>query len=602
MDIFCNSNDFPLGVFSSGKGKNKSIQINYATDKENSGVILYKRGSDVEIGRFAFEENSSDAYIHQLTIPQYSLDEVSYLFYEEGKPVIDRKAVAFDGADQFGTSKAINKFRAMIPDMTYDWENDLLPKHLPQNSVAYCLHVRGFTMHESSNVNAKGTFAGIIEKIPYLKELGVTTIELQPAYEFVEYPLNYSQKEGSEQSGNVKLNYWGYTEGFYYTPKRAYTFGENPVIEFKDMVKTLHQNGMELIMQFYFPVSFPVTEISSVLKFWHREYHVDGFHLKGSELPATSLATDPYLYNAKLMHEAFEEEKLVHVSKKRGQRFFLYNDEYKNMLRSFLKSDYGTLLPAMRKMFERNLPGNISVINYLSNYDGFTMNDMVCYQEKHNEANGEENRDGTDYNLTWNCGAEGICHKIEIQVLRERQLRNAFALLFLSQGVPLIFMGDEFGNSQLGNNNPYCQDNEITWLDWSLLKNHEGLHAYVKQLIDIRKHNAAFYMSEELLNNRNNGFPGISYHGAQAWKLSLDENSLHIGILLNGSSNKEDTANFWYIAINMHWEDQVLALPRVKGDRPWECVFSTEGVLKKWVDTHQMIIGGRSISLFCVRK
>lgn len=589
--------DVPLGVFETGRGKSKAIQVNYASDSKDCGIILYDRFSGVEIGRFAFTDAPVMGNIRQLTIPQYSLDKVSYLFYEEGKPVIEKNALMFAGKDTFGAPKYVNNYRSIKPAQKYDWEQDA-PLQLPREKcIAYCLHVRGFTMHESSNVKAKGTFAGIIEKVSYLKELGVTTLELQPAYEFAEYPISFSADGKSLNSDKVKINYWGYTEGYYYAPKRAYTYGEDATVEFKDLVKALHQNGIELVMQFYFPDSFPVTEIAPILRYWHKEYHVDGFHLKGNNLPIEALAKDGYLYNAKLWYEGFQAEKLVNVSKKRLHRVASYHDEYLYCLRSFLKSDIGTLIPAVRCMFE-----NRTQIKYLSNYYGFTMADMVSYQEKHNEANGEENRDGNDYNCTWNCGAEGECYKIEVQVLRERQLRNALALLLLSQGVLLIFMGDEFGNSQKGNNNPYCQDNEIAWLDWSDLKRHEGLHAYVKGLIQLRKAHAVFCMSEEILKETGNGLPGISYHGTEAWKLSLDENTLHMGVLLNDGSAKKGDITYWYIAINMHWESQCLALPKVNRDTQWEIVFSTEGALEDAEYNHQVVLGPRSISLFCIKE
>lgn len=587
--------DIPLGVFEIGKGKNKKLQINFASDSDDCGIILYDRFSGKEIGRYAFSEDAIMGNIRQLTISKYSQDKISYMFYENGRFVIDKRAVAFAGKDEYGSTKEANKYRSLIFTPEYNWEQDA-PLCLPQEKcIAYCLHVRGFTMHESSNVKAKGTFAGIMEKIPYLRELGITTLELQPAYEFPEYPI--SDVANFKVGQNGKINYWGYTEGFYYTPKRAYTYGDDATIEFKDMVKMLHQNGMELIMQFYFPDSFPITEIIPILRFWHREYHVDGFHLKGNHLPVEAIALDGFLYHTKLWYEGFDKEKLASISPKRQLGLSEYNDEYLYHLRSFLKSDIGTLIPAVKDMFERN-----SGIKYLSNYSGFTMQDMVMYQQKHNEANGEENRDGTDYNCTWNCGAEGISHKIEVQVLRERQLRNALALLFLSQGVPLIFMGDEFCNSQMGNNNPYCQDNEITWLNWSELKEHEGLHAYVKQLIQLRKDNCVFHMSEEMLKGRSNGFPGISYHGEEAWRLSLDEATLHMGILLNGGSNRDEDECYWYIAINMHWEKQCLALPNVNREEAWEIIFSTEGGTNEEQRNRQIVLAPRSISLLRLKK
>lgn len=206
-----------LGVFETGKGKNKAIQVNYASDSKDCGIIFFNRLSGEEIYKYAFVDEPVIGNIHQLTLPYISSEQFSYLFYEEGKPVIDKKSLAFCGNDEFGVPKNINMYRGIIPDMTYNWEGDKLLKLPCGKSIAYCLHVRGFTVHESSNVTARGTFAGVIEKIPYLKELGITTLELQPAYEFPEYPISHASDGKISLSNNMKVNYWGYTEGFYYT-------------------------------------------------------------------------------------------------------------------------------------------------------------------------------------------------------------------------------------------------------------------------------------------------------------------------------------------------------------------------------------------------
>ncbi len=566
----------PFGVYDSKQGKNKGLQIRYASDKKDCGIILYERKNGSEIGHYPFERKDGENKVYELFLKDISLDKISYLFYEENRPVIDKRALMFEGADTFGKVKSYANYRSISVAQNYNWEGDTYPHLSYSESVGYCLHVRGFTQHKSSQVKAKGTFRGITEKIPYLKNLGITTLELQPAYEFVESAV--SIKEAQIESPALKLNYWGYKEAFYYVPKRAYTYGKDSSKEFKDMVKELHRNHMELVMQFYFPDYFSRMEILPILRYWHQEYHVDGFHLKGNNLPICDIVSDAYLNNAKIWCEHFHPGE-ISASDASYKRLAVYNDEYLCNLRGFLKSDINMAQPAIRCMM-RN-PKQYGIVNYLTNYYGFTMADMVCFQEKHNESNGEENRDGTNYNCSWNCGVEGLTRKKNVLELRKQQLNNAFALLFLSQGMPLFFMGDEFGNSQKGNNNPYCQDNEITWLDWKGLEKNKGIYDFVKQLITMRKRYKVFSKDTEytLTDYLSLGMPDLSYHDEEAWKYSWQDTKNSIGFMLNGDYAEGCQDSFWYVALNMHWEEQNFSLPDVGENYHWILFLSTN---PKW--------------------
>ncbi len=573
----------PLGVFDDKQGRSKGIQIRYASEKENCGIILYDRKSGKEMGRYAFEKVPQDNRIYELFIEGVSLNKIAYQFYEENKPVIDKKALMFAGEDAFGCIKGYSEFRSISLDREYDWEGDYYPRLNYTESIGYCLHVRGFTKHKSSKVKAKGTFRGVVEKLPYLKELGITTLELQPAYEFIESALTSREEMVGEKA--PKINYWGYKEAFYYVPKRAYAYGKDSSVEFKDMVKAIHANKMEVIMQFYFPDNFSRMEIIPVLRYWHQEYHVDGFHIKGNALPLQDIVQDPYLNNAKVW--CADPNLVEHLANTENgyKRLGVYHDEYMCKLRGFLKSDEDMLEPAVRCMM-RN-PSGYGVINYLSNYYGFTMADMVCFQEKHNWENGEENRDGSDYNCTWNCGVEGNTRKKHVLTLRKRQLYNAFALLFLSQGMPLLFMGDEFANSQNGNNNPYCQDNIVTWLDWKGLEKNVQLFHYVKQLIQLRKDCRVFANESEytMTDYLSLGTPDLSYHDEEAWKYSLQGKQNSIGIMINGNYVKDCEGTFWYIALNTHWEEEKFAFPDVGEGLSWELCFSTGSLSQNLVDS-----------------
>lgn len=589
----------PLGVYECIENKKKGIRVQFVSANSNCGIILFSRNEGNELARYSFDEKTKDGNLYSMFLEGYSLKNISYLFFEGNKPVIDKKALMFEGKDTFGMIKTYDNYRSIPVNHLFDWEDDIFPKLNFEESIGYCIHVRGFTMHKSSKVKAKGTFKGIVEKIPYLRELGITTLELQPAYEFAECPIALNATENTPAR---KVNYWGYEEGFYYMPKRSYAHTQNVVKEYKSMIKELHKNKMELIMQFYFPKEFPCTEIISILRYWHMQYHVDGFHVKGANIPIYDILRDPYLSNAKIWHESICKDN-VDSSKSNTtyKRAALYNDVYLCNVRGFLKADEGMTEPAIKCILDN--PQEYGKVNYLSNYYGFTFADMVAYQEKHNEANGEQNRDGTDYNCTWNCGTEGATRKKDIQVLRLRQIKNAFALLFFSQGMPLIYMGDEFGRTQKGNNNPYCQDNEITWVNWSFIEKNKEIFAYFQKCISMRKNHKIFAASQAytMTDYKMTGCPDISFHDKEAWKYSWEDSENNIGYMINGDYVKGHEGTLYYVAINTHWESNEYALPCIPKYSEWEVLF-------KSIEEDLMSIGDivtlpqRSVFVFYCKK
>ena len=350
-------------------------------------------------------------------------------------------------------------------------------------------------------------------------------------------------------------------------------------MEFKELVRELHENDMELVMQLYFPEDVKRNEIAEILRFWVLEYHVDGFHLLGTDMPADLLAADEALADTKLWYYHFDTD---HIYEKGEQPLYPhlaeYNDAWYYDMRRFLKSDEGMLNSALYHM--RHIPEKAGSIHYLTNYFGFTLADLVSYDYKHNEANGEDNRDGNDTNCSWNCGEEGPSRRQKIKQLRKKQIKNAMCLLLLSQSTPLIFMGDEFGNTQKGNNNPYCQDNAVTWLDWTNTEKNAELLDFWKQLIAFRREHSILRPQRELrlMDHKACGYPDLSYHGQNAWRPQTESYFRYIGLLLCGAyaEPEDEKDTFLYLALNMHWEDHELALPRLPKGMGWKRAISTE--------------------------
>ena len=568
--------------------ESSGVRFSFVSRSAVCGILLY----DSETGRLRnkipFTEEERIGHVYSKMVTDMDPSSSTYLFYEGDRLIPDERARVFPHKVPYGRERDIKDMRAGFVTGTYDWKQDKFPR-IPYNKViAYCMHARGFTKHASSGVKHRGTFAGIAEKIPYLKDIGITTIELQPAYEFAEVPFKgetgnqprMTETGILEEENRQKVNYWGYKKGYYYVPKSAYAAAKDTVTEFKELVRALHANGMELVMQFYFPEDVRHNEIPEILRYWVLEYHVDGFHLLGGNLPAELLASDELLADTKIWYYRFDTDRLYGRNEQPLYPHAAeYNDAWYYDMRRFLKGDGGMLGSVLYHM--RHIPEKAGCIHYLTNYYGFTLADLVSYDYKHNEPNGEDNRDGNDYNCSWNCGEEGRTRRQAVRQLRLKQMKNALCLLMLSQSAPLIFMGDEFGNSQKGNNNPYCQDNAVAWLDWGGIKKNEEILSFWKLLVRFRQEHPILRPVRELRQTDYIacGYPDLSYHGQNAWCPQTEAQFRHIGMLLYGkyakdAEIKDDT--FIYIAINMHWERHRMALPRLPKGAAWEIAFSTE--------------------------
>lgn len=596
---------FPLGAQMYQSDNKKGIRVSFPASGQECGVILFDRRTGKEKRRHIIpaENRMGDLCFDFIELDKP--EKISYLFFDEEEQFPDKWGKAFASGIRYGKKKKETDLRAVFPAMNYDWENDRYPCLAYEDSIVYLLHVRGFTMHVSSAVKARGTFAGVQEKIPYLKELGITTLELQPVYEFTELPEETEKKRSAtRQPVEERINYWGYQEGYYYAPKEAYACSKDAVTEFKDLVKALHREGMEVILQFYFPDKVRESEILDILHFWRFTYHVDGFHLMGSRIPAEDISRDGSLKGAKIWYYTFPEAADTLQGGERGpencgRTLAEYRDEYMYHIRSLLKGDENMLYTVMQDM--RRSPAGAGVINYVTNYYGFTMMDLVSYDRKHNEDNGENNRDGNDYNCSWNCGAEGPTKRKQVLNLREKQYRNAFSLLMLSQGTPLFFMGDEFGNTQKGNNNPYCQDNSVAWLNWNDRGKNEKLFLFVKQLISLRKENSVFHMRKEcmLMDYKALGCPDLSYHSEEAWRPSWESYNRHIGVMLTGDYAPGCEGKFYYLALNLHWEKHSFALPKLPKTHRWELVFTTDVREPVLSEQNVLLTTPRSVALLC---
>lgn len=585
--MFVKSGDVrPLGL--SKRGKN--INVAFVSDKEDCGLIIYDYKTKSEIQRIPFPLECKVGNVYAVEIEGIGSKKFCYEFYENQDTVKDSYAKSYIGNENYGER---NKIFGVYPVPVFEWEGDVKPKVNYHESLVYLLHVRGFTKHASSKVKAKGTFKGILEKIEHLKALHVTTLELQPAYEF------------DETNGN----YWGYSIGNYYTPKNSYAYSKDGVKEFKELIKSLHKEGIEVVMQFYFPQEIPEWDVLDILRFWISEYHVDGFHIKAGHLSVEKMKEDPALADAKIWFTHFEEKPILFYEKVREKekKLAIYNKDYCYQMRGFLKGDEGLVENCARWM-RLSFP-HAGQINFFTNYDMFTLADLVSYERKHNEANGENNQDGADYNCSWNCGVEGPTKKKQILALRKQQMKNAMAFLMLSQGTPLIMMGDEFGNSQGGNNNPYCQDNETAWLNWSNLEKNKEFFTFVKDLIALRMNHPILHMEMplRLMDYISCGYPDLSYHGEEPWKPCFEYYSRQLGVMLCGKyamKNRRVEDDFFYIAFNMHWEEHSFGLPDLPKDLEWTFTLSTGADIELSKEKNSVFtaIPARTTAIFTSKK
>ncbi len=562
--------------------------------------------------------------------------------------LLDPYARATCGGQKWGNPLKIDRdgqkltFRiSTIPEEHFDWGLDT-PLNIPlQDTIIYELHVRGYTVHPSSGVKNPGTFLGLTEKIPYLKELGVTAVELMPVTDFDET----ANERINPKTGKKLMDFWGYNPISFFAPKAAYAANnqnENEVLnEFRQMVKAFHQAGIEVILDMVFnhtgeggqdgPVfhfkgfdnrvyyminpntgeylnfsgcgntlncNHPVVRdlILDSLRYWVMEMHVDGFRFdlatilgrgRNGEILANPplierIAEDPILAKTKLIAEAWDAGGLYQVGNfPHFQRWMEWNGRYRDDVRRFMRGDQGMLgafatrLFGSADLYQDDGREPYHSVNFISCHDGFTLHDLVSYNKKHNLENGENNRDGTDQNYSWNCGVEGPTTYPEIVKLRQRQKRNFLTALLLSQGVPMLLAGDEFGRTQKGNNNAYCQDNEISWVDWNLAEQNADLLRFTRLLIRFRKHHPAFRRHRFEIKTIQ-GQPEVSWHGLKPFQPEWENPQARwLGVLYRGQQQNHEPDV--YILFNASHQQQTFELPSPEPDKQWHLFLNTAG-------------------------
>ena len=548
---------------------------NFAYCSDAAEVYLLILDSDFnEVHRIRLDSSYKTGDVFAAALSGVSLDKYFYCYEVDGVLKLDPYSKTITNCEKFGIEENKRHASRIVLDK-FEWGDDK-PLEIPyEDCVFYKMHVRGFTKSRTSGVKCKGTFKGIAEKIDHLKNLGITTIELMPCYEYDEmgrFPELSDDKESiyNKLPINRPVNYWGYCSGFHFAPKASFSAASQTradyTVEFKSLVKLLHANGIEVVMEMFFDRETP-DMILDCARFWVREYHIDGIHLYGPQTALELIASDPMLSHTKIITVYWDGDR------KGVRNMASYNNDYSNVARKLLKGDENQLENYIG-MSRRN-PYNSAVVNYITNHNGFTMMDLVSFDRKHNEHNGENNQDGENYNYSWNCGVEGKTRKKKIVDLRQRQMKNAFFMLLFSAGTPLILAGDEFENSQGGNNNPYCIDGETTWLNWKKSDEACDMEKFVRKLIRYRLGHKILHMEKQLFasDSKSCGYPDVSYHGSDAWYQVMENYNRHIGIMYCTNYDghpHDDGYELIYVGFNMHFDEHQLALPKLPGDVAWE--------------------------------
>ncbi len=646
----------PFGTTLVPNGVNFSVFSSYST---TCTLVLFEKRAPEPLVEIPFPEEFRIGNVYCMIVFDLDVENIEYGYrmdgpwdpdagyrFDETKILCDPYAKAIGGRDTWLEEPDWNdiyQHRARLAFEDFDWEDEH-PLEIPiEDLVIYEMHVRSFTRHPSSGVRHPGTFAAIREKIPYLRELGVNCIELMPVFEFDEWENNRRHPETDE----LLVNYWGYSTLGFFAPKAGYAatgkFGMQ-VDELKNLVKELHGNGIEVILDVVFnhtaegdhrghTISFrgidnktyymltpdgyyfnfsgcgntlncnhPVVRnvVLDCLRYWASEYHVDGFRFdlasilgrdpRGRPLPnpplLETLAHDPILARCKLIAEAWDAGGLYQVGSFPAYgRWAEWNGKYRDMIRKFLKGEPGQVgelsqrIQGSPDLYYRR--GPTASVNFITCHDGFTLYDLFSYNDKHNEANGENNNDGANDNNSWNCGWEGETDDLEVNSLRRRQIKNALTVLLLSRGVPMILMGDEMGRTQYGNNNTYCHDSEINWLDWSLLESNADLFRYTKLLIDFRQKHPVLRGRHHFrhCDYAGSGYQDISFHGTQPWNCDWSSESSNFAFMLCGKHARQGTVqdDFIYVAMNMHWDSVNFQPPPLPEGMRWH-VFANTGM------------------------
>jgi isoamylase len=593
----------PFGVSHVPNGLNFSV---YSSVGQSCTVVLFNRGEPVPFAEIPIPDEYRIGSVFCIVIFGLDYEQLDYGFRLDGpnapalghrcdptKILMDPYARSISGRDIWGVNpdwdNEVYHYRSRVSFDDFDWEGDTPLRIQPEDLVIYETHVRGFTRSESSQVAHPGTYAGLAEKIPYLKSLGINAIELMPIFEFDEFENSRIHPDTGEQL----YNYWGYSTLGFFAPKAAFAatgrFGMQ-VDEFKQLIKQLHANGIEIILDvvfnhtaegnengptfcfkgldnktyymltpegYYFNFSGtgntlncnnPVVRslVLDCLRYWAAEYHIDGFRFDlasilgrdpwGAPLSnpplLESLAFDPILSSCKLIAEAWDAGGLYQVgSFPAFGRWAEWNGIYRDTMRRFLKGDSGQVgkvaqcVQGSPNLYRASGRSPATSINFITCHDGFTLADLVSFNGKHNHANGEGNRDGGDDNHSWNCGAEGWTDDPFVLSLRTKQMMNAFSLLLTSRGIPMFVMGDEVGRSQHGNNNAYCIDSDLSWFDWNLVSANPNLLRFVSELVQFRLQHPSLRVNSFDAPSLANGLPSSSFHGTNPWSPDWSDDS-----------------------------------------------------------------------------
>lgn len=607
-------------------------------------LLLFKPQASKPYARIPFPDSYRIGDTYSMLVFDIKPDEFEYAFsfdgpyepakgllFNEENVLLDPYSRAVTGQRKWGEKPEEGKdfeYRARVVKSSFDW-GDIKQLEQPfEDLVIYETHVRGYTKDKSSGVSAPGTFAGLKDKIPYLKDLGINAVELMPIFEF-------DEMESARVVDDVQLyNYWGYNTVSFFAPNTSYAFNEehnHEGDELKSLIKALKENGIEVILDVVFNhtaegnemgpcfsfkgidnnvyymltpdahyynfsgcgnvmnCNHPVVRsfIIDCLRHWAIEYRVDGFRFDLASILGRdqngapmanppileSLAFDPVLGKMKLIAEAWDAGGLYQVgSFPSWNRWAEWNGRYRDDMRSFLKGDDGmagnaiTRITGSRDLYSPESRGHKASVNFLTCHDGFTLYDLYSYNEKHNEKNGWNNTDGDNNGHSWNCGAEGETDDPNVNGLRRRLIKNAFAALLCSRGPAMFFAGDEFCNTQFGNNNAYCQDNIISWLDWGRLEEFKEIHDFVRHMIQFRKEHPIL---RKMTKPSSCQFPEISVHNGTPFNASTDYKTKLIGIMYAGRNEEDTEDDIVFYCMNAYWEPLVMQLPVLPNGKHW---------------------------------
>lgn len=607
-------------------------------------LLLFKPQAPKPYARIPFPDSYRIGDTYSMLVFDIKPDEFEYAFsfdgpyepakgllFNEENVLLDPYSRAVTGQRKWGEKPEEGKdfeYRARVVKSSFDWGNIKQLEQPFEDLVIYETHVRGYTKDKSSGVSAPGTFAGLKDKIPYLKDLGINAVELMPIFEF-------DEMESARVVDGVQLyNYWGYNTVSFFAPNTSYAFNEehnHEGDELKSLIKALKENGIEVILDVVFNhtaegnemgpcfsfkgidnnvyymltpdahyynfsgcgnvmnCNHPVVRsfIIDCLRHWAIEYRVDGFRFDLASILGRdqngapmanppileSLAFDPVLGKMKLIAEAWDAGGLYQVgSFPSWNRWAEWNGRYRDDMRSFLKGDDGmagnaiTRITGSRDLYSPESRGHKASVNFMTCHDGFTLYDLYSYNEKHNEKNGWNNTDGDNNGHSWNCGAEGETDDPNVNGLRRRLIKNAFAALLCSRGPAMFFAGDEFCNTQFGNNNAYCQDNIISWLDWSRLEEFKEIHDFVRHMIQFRKEHPIL---RKMTKPSSCQFPEISVHNGTPFNASTDYKTKLIGIMYAGRNEEDTEDDIVFYCMNAYWEPLVMQLPVLPNGKHW---------------------------------